>query len=343
MTNIGIIGLGFMGVTHFKASRKISGAKVSAVCTRDAVKLAGDWRSVQGNFGEGGGEQDLSGISRYENWRDLISDESIDLVDICLPTHLHREVAIAALEAGKHVLVEKPIALSLEDADAMNAAAQKAGKLLMVGQVLRFFPAFAEARERVLSGEFGALRAAHFKRIISAPSWSKDDHFEDVNKSGGAAIDLHIHDTDFIQYLAGTPQQVRATGVVLPSGAVTYLQTQYLYDGPNAPSISCASGAIAAKGLSFEHGFDIYCEEATLQYNTLSTGEEMWIFANGEKRVLTPQRPEAFVAQLQHAADCAGSGEKSEIIDGQIARQSLAVCVQEVKAVHSGQTLAVGK
>jgi predicted dehydrogenase len=340
MVNIGIIGIGFMGVTHFKAAREVSGARVAAISTRDPKKLSGDWSSIQGNFGDSGGVQDVSQIARYEEWRDLLRDDSIDLVDICLPTHLHRDVAIAALEAGKHVLVEKPLALSLRDADAMIAAANQANRLLLVGQVLRFFPAFAEARAIVESGDYGALLGAHLKRIISAPSWSKDDHFSDVAKSGGPALDLHIHDTDFVHYLAGVPDSVRATGIVAANGAVLYLQSQYLYADKKI-SVSSQSGAIAAPGLAFEHGFDIYLENATLQFNNLCTGEDIWIYTGGEKKVLRPQRPDAFVAQLQHASDCVASGVESDLISAASARRALQVCLLEQQAALTGDTVAV--
>src|SRR5215216_2335310 len=119
MVNIGIAGIGFMGVTHFKALQQVKGARVAAIQARGEKKLAGEWRAVRGNFGESGGIQDLSGVARYRCVSDLLADEAIDLVDICLPTPLHAGVAISALHAGKHVLVEKPIALTLQDADAM--------------------------------------------------------------------------------------------------------------------------------------------------------------------------------------------------------------------------------
>lgn len=341
MVNVGIIGIGFMGVTHFKALQEVEGAQVAAISTRDAQKLSGDWRSIKGNFGDGGGQHDVSKIARYAQWEELLADESIDLVDVCLPTHLHRDVCIAALKAGKHVLVEKPISLALEDADAMIAAANEADRMLMVGQVLRFFPAFAEARALVHSGEFGALRGAHLKRIIAAPTWAADDHFEDISKSGGPAIDLHIHDTDFVSYLAGVPQWVRSCGLTTAQGAVTYLQTQYGYED-GTPCITCQSGALAMPGLKFEHGFDIYLEKATLQFNNLFTGDDIWLYpADGEKQIVKPQRPDAFVAQLQHAVDCLSSGTPSKLIAATIARQSLALCLLEQQSVLSGETVPI--
>lgn len=340
MIKVGIVGIGFMGVTHYKAFQEIEGVQVAAIATRDAQKLNGDWSSIQGNFGEGGGVQDLSGVARYEDWQELLADENIDLVDICLPTHLHRKVATAALEAGKHVIVEKPLALTLEDCDAMIAASEKAGRMLMVAHVLRFFPAFAEAREIVHSGKYGELLGAHLKRIIAMPQWSSEDHFSDVSKSGGPAIDLHIHDTDFVHYLAGVPSKVQAVGVVAKNGAITYLQTQYQYEGAK-PCITAQSGAVAMPGLPFEHGFDIYLEKATLQFNNLSTGENLWIYSEGgEKEIVELKRPDAFVAQLQHAVETLASGVESQLINANIARQALNVCLREQESVFSGVAIS---
>src|SRR6516165_9823032 len=132
MVRIGIVGIGFMGMIHYLAARKVSGAQVTAICSRDPKKLAGDWRGIRGNFGPPGEMMDLGDIAQYATLDDLLGDPAIDLVDVCNPTHLHAETAIAALRAGKHVLVEKAIALEPREADAMVNTAKKAGRLLMV-------------------------------------------------------------------------------------------------------------------------------------------------------------------------------------------------------------------
>jgi len=119
MVRVGIAGIGFMGVTHYKALQKVKGAKVTAIFTRDPKKLGGDWTKVKGNFGDSGGVQDLSKVKRYDDLGAMLADPDLDLIDICLPTHLHRDVTLDALKAGRHVLVEKPIALDVRDADRM--------------------------------------------------------------------------------------------------------------------------------------------------------------------------------------------------------------------------------
>jgi predicted dehydrogenase len=201
-------------------------AQVAAIFTRDPKKLAGDWSDVRGNFGGAAGVQNLEGIKKYDQLEAMLADPEIDLIDLCLPSYLHRDLAIRALEAGKHVLVEKPLALSVEDADAMIAAAERTGKLLMVAQVLRFWPEFAAIKDVLDSGTYGALRGAHFKRVISRPDWSGDNWFADPSKTGGAVVDLHIHDTDFIHYLVGQPSAVWSTGSVSERGQVDYLVTE---------------------------------------------------------------------------------------------------------------------
>src|SRR5437660_2923917 len=162
MIRIGMVGIGFMGMIHYLAARKLKGARIAAVCSRDAKKLAGDWRSIRGNFGPPGTMMDLSKVKKYRDLDALLADPEIDLVDVCNPTHLHAETAIAALKAGKHVLVEKAIALDPGDADAMVEAARQAGRLLMVAHVLPFFPEFAYAAQAIRSGQYGKVLGGHF-------------------------------------------------------------------------------------------------------------------------------------------------------------------------------------
>src|SRR3954452_16473358 len=107
MTRIGIVGIGFMGRIHYLASQKLKDAKVTAVCSRDPAKLAGDWRNTRGNFGPEPGQVDLTGVNTYAAFAEMIADPDIDLNDVCAVTDQHAPLAVAALKAGKHVLVEK--------------------------------------------------------------------------------------------------------------------------------------------------------------------------------------------------------------------------------------------
>ncbi len=341
MVRIGLVGVGFMGRIHFLASQRLTGAKVAAVCSRDKAKLAGDWTNTRGNFGPEPGRVDLAGVKTYESYDAMLADPEIDLVDICNPTDQHPAFALAALKAGKHVLVEKAIALQPAMADEMLAAAKTAGKLLMVAHVLPFFPEFAYAADAVRSGQYGKLLGAHFKRVISKPDWSAD--IGDASKTGGPAVDLHIHDTHFIGLLAGVPKAVFATGVVDPSGAVNYLTTQYLY-GPGGPSVTCSSGAISMAGRPFVHGFEIYLEKATIAYD--SGGPALTLLtADGKTSQPTlaggGDPLTAFATELQTAVDAVKSGREPDLLSGQLARDALALCHKECESVKTGRIVAM--
>lgn len=332
-----MVGIGFMGYIHYLAAQKLRGAKVTAVCSRDKAKLSGDWRNIRGNFGPPGQMMDLSGVAKHESLDALLADPNVDLIDICNPTAAHPDTAIRALNAGKHVLVEKAIALTTTDADAMLAAAKKAGKLLMVAHVLPFFPEFAFAHEAVSSGKYGKLLGGHFRRLIAKPDWSAA--IGDADATGGPAVDLHIHDTHFIGLIAGVPQEVFSTGLV-EGNAVNYLTTSYLY-GPGGPAITCSSGAVAMKGRQFAHGYELYLERATLSYD--SAGTPLTVFtADGqsEQPKLGDGDPVvAFTQELQAAVDGVTSGKMPALLDGQLARDALALCHNECESVKTGKAV----
>ena len=335
---IGICGLGFMGMIHFLAARKAHNGRVTALSSRDPKKLAGDWRGVRGNFGPPGEVMDLSDLKRYSRYEDLLADPDVDLIDICSPTHLHADMAVAALRAGKHVLVEKAIALTPEQADLMLRTAADAGRLLMVAHVLPFVPEFAFAAEAVRGGKYGKLLGGHFKRVISRPDWSED--IGDAAKTGGPAVDLHIHDTHFIGLIAGVPAAVFSNGLAQPDGSVDYLTTQYLY-GREGPAVSCTSGAVAMKGRPFVHGYEIYLERATLVFDG---GPLTLLTEDGGKEFppLTGDDPlGTFTAEIDAAADGVRAGKAPDLLSGQLARDALVLCHKECESVRTGKAVAV--
>ena len=340
MVRIGLVGVGFMGWIHYLAYKQVKGAPLVAVCSRDKAKLAGDWRSIRGNFGPPGEAVDLSAVRKYERIEDMVADPAIDLIDICNPTNLHPDTAIAALKAGKHVLVEKAIALTPEQADSMVSAAKAAGKMLMVAHVLPFFPEFAFAATAIRDGRYGKLLAGHFKRVISRPDWSAD--IGDAAKTGGPAIDLHVHDTHFIGLVCGVPKGVSSTGVI-ENGVVQHLTTAYDY-GRDGPSITCTSGALAMSGRAFVHGYELFFEKATLTYES-GTCPLTLITAGKSEPVLLPGGGDsiaAFKDEIQTAVDGVASGKMPPLLSGQLARDALVMCYKECESVTTGRPVAMG-
>jgi len=340
MIGVGLVGLGFMGRIHFLAYRGVAGAHVAAVCSRDPRKLTGDWTNSRGNFGPEPGMVDLAGIAPYEDYTAMLKDPAIQLVDLCTPNHLHADAAIQALEAGKHVLVEKAIALTIADADRMLAAAVKSGRMLMVAHVLPFFPEFAYALDAVKSNRYGTLLGAHLKRIIAMPTWSVD--FADAEKSGGPAVDLHIHDTHFLGLLAGIPKRVESFGRMV-GNSVNYLMTNYDY-GPGGPVVTCSAGAIAASGRPFAHGFEIYLERATLSFD--SGGVPLTLFTD-DGQATQPKLGDgdavvAFTSELQAAVHAVDTGIEEPLLSGRLARNALAMCLTECESVKLGKPVELG-
>jgi predicted dehydrogenase len=346
---IGIIGLGFMGMTHFEAARRVRGGRVAAIATRSDKKLAGDWSDIQGNFGpRGSATTDLSGIRKYRETADLLADPDIDLVHVCLPTDQHEAVSLAALKAGKHVLVEKPIAIELAAADRMSAAARAAGKMLMVAQVLAFFPEFRWVRECVQERRYGRLLAANFRRVIAPPDWSAD--IADFRKLGGWGVDLHIHDNHYIGLLCGVPPRVFSRGL-LKEGFVNHVCTQYLYDDPDL-TVSCVSGGIAAGQLKFAQSFELFLEQATIQFDVGTYGAD-WV-VNRPLTVIPQSGPietpnpggsgewcAAFTEEIQAAVDAVPTGREPQALSGKLACDALRVCHAEAESIRTGQAAKV--
>jgi predicted dehydrogenase len=218
----------------------------------------------------------------------------------------------------------------------------------MVAHVLPFFPEFAFAREAVLSGRYGSLKAAHLSRVIARPDWSSG--IIDSDRSGGPAIDLHIHDTHFVGLVCGVPKAVHSRGVT-EHGAVVHLSTQYIYDDPNL-AISAVSGALSQSGRSFTHGFEFYLENATLAFEFASLG--------GQGHLATPlsvilpdgtvERPtlpgsgdpiDAFVAELGAAVEAVATGVPCPTLSGDLALQALQLCQAEVESARTGSTIFI--
>jgi len=322
---IGVVGLGFMGSTHLQAYQNVSNAEIVAIASSDEKKLSGDLSSISGNLDRDGQTMDFGDAARYRTAEELIADPNVEAVDLCTPSYLHTPQAIAALEAGKHVLVEKPMALSGEQCDEMIAASKRAGKVLMVAQVLRFFPDWAKARAIILSGVLGPVRHAFFYRKCAAPTWSKWMH--DRSKSGGGVFDLLIHDFDFCQHLFGAPAAIRATGVDAMEKGIDVLEARLEY--PDGPQVTIAGGWRHPKAYPFSMEFTIICDEGTLDFR--SGTRELTLFkSDGESELVETSGVDGFEAQARAFTDACEAGAPSQL------------CLPEHSAEAIRMTLAAG-
>ena len=336
MLRIGIHGLGFMGMMHYLAYKKLSGVQVTAICESLPERRQGDWTGIKGNFGPQGTQMDLTGVKTYAEAGDLFADPNVDLVDICLPPNLHAPMTSAALKAGKHVFSEKPIALSLADADAMTAAADAHKKLFMVGHVLPFFPAYAFVYEAVRTKKYGKLIGGHFDRVISDPVWLKD--FYNMSTIGGPLLDLHIHDAHFIRLLFGMPKQVQSIGRM--RGAVPeYFSTQFTFDDPTLV-VTATSGCIFQQGRPFMARSEVHFEKATVVVDGSGT-----TILTEDGKALPAELPALdevgiFANELKELTDSVGQGKVSPILGGTLARDALLIALKEMESIQKRQTVA---
>lgn len=332
---IGILGLGFMGKCHFETWGSIPGAHVAAICEVDARRRGGDWSGIAGNIGKAGGKTDLRGIRTYARVEEMLADPQLDVIDITLPTYLHLPAALAALKAGKHVVCEKPLAMDGATAKRLQAAAVRARGRLFVAHCIRFWPAYAAAREIVHAGRYGKVRTAAFRRSSTLPTWSWQNWLQDPAKSGLCALDLHVHDADFILHCFGRPRAVKSQGGGLSCGRLDHIHTSYEYA---SGTLITAEGAWEyAPGFPFSMTFAIALEKASLHLG--QDGKLMLYPAKGQSREIKVSAASGYEMELRHFQDCIRRDRDSEVVSVASAVDSVRLIEAEVKSARTGKTV----
>jgi predicted dehydrogenase len=341
---IGIVGLGFMGTTHFRIYRKLDNVEIAAVSDLDPAKLAGDISKVVGNISEEDNSKplNLAGIKTYSAVGDMLKDPSIDIVDICVPTTNHQKIAMEALKNGKNVFCEKPVCRTQQEVGELVDSAKKSGKFFNVGMCIRAWPEYYHIRNLYKEGKLGRVHSAFFCRLspdVTGNSWN--NWFMDDKLSGGALLDLHLHDTDFIRFMFGRPKAVTSFGVnsVRSKGGTDHVITNYHFDDC---LIVAEGGWCANKKVPFEMSFQMVFEKATVRL----AGEGYRIYwENGE--VEAPQvgdsaLPTGWHQELAYFADCVENNIKpekyqnlDEIVD------SFKIIMAEQESVDSVKTVTI--
>ncbi len=206
---VALLGFGGIAKSHKKGYDLLAaeGANVRLVAICDINPE--QFKKLESGINLGSeGEMSLDDLHAYTDCDEMLAKEKLDMVDICLPTYLHKEYTIRMLRAGKHVLCEKPMALTSEDCAEMIRVAKECDRKLMIGQCLRFEPAYLYLKECIDSGRFGKLKYIHMDRLSPLPKWSFEHWFGDTAKSGGCVLDMHIHDVDMARFLLGEPKAV---------------------------------------------------------------------------------------------------------------------------------------
>lgn len=327
---IGIIGSGFMGGTHAKALAKVDGVEIVSVSSRSQEKAD----KLAAEVGAAGTTDDMS----------IINDESLDAVSITSPTHLHKEQTIAALAAGKHVLVEKPLALTVEDCDEMLAAQEKSGKFLMVAHVLRFWLAYVSLVELVHSGKLGKPLAAVATRLSVLPGWA--DWFLDPALSGGAVLDLSVHDFDALNWVFGQPKSVYARGQEHKPGLWNHVQAIVDYDGAAG---TLEGSEFMPQDYPFTARLKVLCEGGTVEFNfraggvsvEMGGGSTLIAYEPGKGYEVEASDADPYDVQCAYFAECVMSNQAPTRGTGEQARLAVATALAARKSLETGELVTL--
>lgn len=320
--HVALLGAGMMGQTHARAYAGLSQAKVAWVFDKQAERA----QRLAAHL-------DARATTRLE---DVLEDDGVQAVDICLPTHLHRTFTETAAAAGKHVFCEKPIALTTEDAEAMVEACEKANVTLMVGHVVRFFAEYQAARGLVESGSIGDPKVIRTTRAGAFPTWGSDNWFADESKSGGPIVDLAIHDIDWIRWTFGEVQRVYAkrtdryalVTLRLVNGAICHVEASWAHP-PGTPFTTKLEIA-GTKGLYTADNQSII----PLSIRRTVDG----------RHVYEPENPpphDPYALQLQHFFECLESG-REPLTHGREAIRSLEICLAANESAKTGRVVTLG-
>jgi predicted dehydrogenase len=293
----GLIGFGFMGSVHLSAINQIEYATVTAVASRTRPTSAS---APRGNLPQAQSAGLPPEVMWFSDWRELLDNAEIDAVNICLPTDLHKMVAISALERGKHVLCEKPMALTPAECDALLQAASKSDRTFMVGQVLRFMFPYRYAASFITSTLHSSVTTCKFERKTGYPQWST--WLADEKYSGGAILDLLSHDIDQALKLFGQPATVSAISL----GAVDTMLGRLRYSSGLTVEIE---GGWYPPERPFSAGFKIKAEQATL---TFEDGKLNVSVEAGEQSIEVPKSL-GYLEQIAYFVKCCTTNAAPQI------------------------------
>ena len=255
MIKFGLIGFGGIARSHKSAHLKLEtegfGSKLVAICD---IRPEIFGQNMEINLGAAN-TGSMDGINLYTSVDEMLENEELDAVDICLPSYMHADMAIKCLEKGLHVMSEKPMALSTADCERMIDAAKKADRKMMVGLCLRFEPMYLVLKDMIDSKKFGKVHNVYFERLGGMPNgW--ENWYYDPEKSGGIEFDLHIHDLDMTRFLFGEPKWVSSV-----KNGYRNINTRFGYDDFSVMTVDDWSGSNTFK---FKMGYRVAFDDATV-------------------------------------------------------------------------------
>jgi predicted dehydrogenase len=342
MVRVGLAGLGFMGGTHAQCHAAIPKAKLAAVCDPEKDRRT--------KFA------DLYGATPYASLEEMLASD-IDMVDICMPTYLHREAVEAVAAAKKHLLCEKPMSLTAADCDAMMAAVKRAGVEFMVAHVIRFWPEYVVIKQILDSGKLGKIKWMSATRMSPPPTWSWREWLFDPKLSGGAVLDLHIHDLDFLAWILGKPKVVSAAGAKTRTGALDSVFTTTT--GHDKGGVGFAEGSLdMVAGFPFTMGLKINLEGGSIEFNSRLSPGLLVAYPDGSVTYPEVPQPEVpavagaasggnisalggYFVEVNYFVNCLDKGQKPTTVTPEEAKLAVELCLAATKSAETGSPVGL--
>lgn len=329
MIKVALFGAGYVANNHAAAYDTLKNAKLVAVFDTAADRTE-KMAAVHGARG-------------YTSAETLFANEDVDMVDICLPTFLHEEYVVMAAKKGKHVLCEKPLALTAEAADNMIGAAKAAGVKLMVAQVVRFWPEYVEIKKRLDRGDLGEIQMVYANRLAQHPNWS--EWFKDPAKSGGGLFDLHLHDIDVLRYYFGPVKTAYAVGYRTPAGCYNHVASSLVFrNGVKA----VAEGAYQmSEGYPFTMTMRVVGTKGSLEFvlsagfnleNLEAASARLIYFADGKKPELVKVEPgDGYCEEIKYFVGCIAAGKEPQVVTARESREVLDIIFALRRSMETGE------
>lgn len=295
MLKVGLVGVGGISGAHIPAWQSMEDVELVALCDVRPEQMT--------RYPE---------LRQYTDMDDMLAKEQLDILDICLPTYLHADAAVKAMERGIHVLSEKPVSLKTEDVHRLYETAKRNNVRFMVAQVLRFWPEYVYLKEIYDSGRYGKLLSGRMARLGHMPGWSWDNWMKDESRSGLVPFDLHIHDLDFMVYTFGKPKQVSSFRACRPDQDV--FTAVYQFDGFYVDSEATWYAAPYPFHATYRFQFEkalIVLDGALTVYEV--DGKTFTVGADGgETGGIELPPTNAYANEISYFADCVKAGRNAD-------------------------------
>lgn len=328
MIGVGIIGYGVMGRTH--AAAYAAAARAGVECRLIGVHSR-SMRTGGGNLAEQAQGGALGPETRiYASADELLADERIHVVSVCTHTDSHVELARAALAAGKHVLVEKPVALSAEAVRPLAEAAARAATLCMPAMCMRFWPGWPWLREQVRAGTFGRVRSASFERVGAAPDWAPHFYKQEA-LTGGPLHELHVHDADFVRWCFGDPT------AVFTAGDRNRFTVGYRFDGGDA-TVAATGGWMDTPGFQFRMRYRVEFDDAVADF-AHDRESPLLLTRGGETRPVPLPSTTGYEAEVLHLLEAVRDGRRDLRVTIEDAVMVARLLEAEAKSLASGEVV----